>query len=420
MNGHVNGTIAERPSDIQSEMTMKRKRVPVEADAGRNSARRDDSGSNNEDDEEIIISEEHYRNMLSEHFQKYKRARMLEFVSARPTVQANRKRDRAKYKALDADKVDTNGIEGSNMHPAGAVKQYARKSRGKKVEADSGPLLLGPPEPTKVSVMEHMSGPGTSGPGMLDLNVEAPYEVPPPFDQLAPSFEYTPLEISDGTMKGSGNATSIVPMMVADPRAELWQLRAGMRGAYDEGQPGVNVLRMFEEDMERKLRPPEAIERNMLSGFLAEGSNGQGSGGSDGPGGEVLDEPGIEVLEGSQPGATMRHISSDGGLMKHCEVKVIERGEGYEVSKLSTLFLLKLCQLEALACVQACQPILFNLITLSSSFDEVKVIHLLPTSRQYFAQLLQDAKAFEDFQGCWQYHLPCFSPTSFSRILTCA
>ncbi|KAH9298986.1 hypothetical protein KI387_030668, partial [Taxus chinensis] len=81
---HANGTRAERPSDSPPEMTLKRKRYQVEAEAGYNSSARRDADSNDEDDVdyENYISEQHYRNMLGEHVQRYRKARSKEAAAA--------------------------------------------------------------------------------------------------------------------------------------------------------------------------------------------------------------------------------------------------------------------------------------------------------------------------------------------------
>lgn len=84
MLAQINGGQAKRPSDLPSEMALKRKRYHVEPEAGYNSSARKDADSNDEDDDDFEkhISEEYYRTMLGEHAQKFKKANKLKAAAA--------------------------------------------------------------------------------------------------------------------------------------------------------------------------------------------------------------------------------------------------------------------------------------------------------------------------------------------------
>ena len=66
---HVNGGRVERPSDLPSDMGLKRKRYHVEPKVGYKSYAWKDRNNNVEyyDDFENHISEENYHNILEEH-----------------------------------------------------------------------------------------------------------------------------------------------------------------------------------------------------------------------------------------------------------------------------------------------------------------------------------------------------------------
>lgn len=84
MLAQINGGRAERPSDLPSEMALKRKRYHVEPEAGYNSSARKDADNNDEDDDDFEkhISEEYYRTILGEHTQKFKKANKLKAAAA--------------------------------------------------------------------------------------------------------------------------------------------------------------------------------------------------------------------------------------------------------------------------------------------------------------------------------------------------
>ncbi|KAG6552261.1 hypothetical protein Mapa_006111 [Marchantia paleacea] len=337
LNGHANGGDAERPSDIQSEMTMKRKRVQVEADAGCNSARRDDSDSNDEDEDDSIyaISEEVYREMLSEHYQRYKRARLQEAVAARSSVAAVRRTESAKQKALGNYQTDPNGFDGSNHQTSDFVKQYSRKNRMKKTDqygntmkdlysGTTSGISPGGSEMHTGLTIERMTAEGGPLFNLLDIGGGVQFQIPPAYERLASSLhlpDLAELQISERILSGKISSTSLLPRMASDPRAKLWRLRAGMGESWDSLRHPGGMLRMFQEEGQRRfsLQVLDRASMHLSSSYIAEGSTGPSLG--------------LEALDGSQQGdpITLRHISSDGGLMSHCEVKIIERGDGYEV-----------------------------------------------------------------------------------------
>ena len=87
----ANGGTARRPADGQSEMTVKRKRVAVEAEAGSNLQREDADSNDDVDTNGISISEQHYRGMLGDHLKKYRSAQLREALVARFRATAKKK-----------------------------------------------------------------------------------------------------------------------------------------------------------------------------------------------------------------------------------------------------------------------------------------------------------------------------------------
>ena len=189
----INGlaeTEAERPSETQSEMTLKRKRMRIEAYAGSNLASRDDADSNDddeEDDEHYEVPEMHHRERPPESWRQQER---------RP------ERPQFYQKALQATK-----------HVSG-----------------------------------HSSSMVGRGPGsLLDLGDDIKFEIPEYYDELGQSLHlpsFSSLQIEEKVVYGRLKATAFFAIMDADPWARQWRKQA---------ETGVKRGKFSDTDMKRRL-----------------------------------------------------------------------------------------------------------------------------------------------------------------------
>ncbi|XP_024521051.1 DNA helicase INO80 isoform X1 [Selaginella moellendorffii] len=161
---------AEIPLSSQAEMTLKRKRVQVEAEAGSAALCRDDADSN--DDNCVQISEEHYRGLLGEHLQKYRRTCLKEAIAARLTSNA----------------------VGRCLDTAGVVAVAGSS------QADS-------------SVLQDER--------LLDLGEGLKFLVPPFYEQLAQSIELpsmASIQVEESVLSGPVTSKSVAAIIASDRR----------------------------------------------------------------------------------------------------------------------------------------------------------------------------------------------------------
>lgn len=163
---------ARRPADFKSEMTLKRKRVQVEAEAGSNTLQREDADSNDEVDANGVgVSEEQYRGMLGDHLKKYRSVQLREAMASRFRISTKRK----------------SGVHTDNGLP----------------NAQSLNML-----------------------NLLDIGDGFLFEIPPFYDQLAPALGLPgleALEIEERILSGQARFDVVVSTVTSGRLAKLWK-----------------------------------------------------------------------------------------------------------------------------------------------------------------------------------------------------
>eukprot|EP01018_Ginkgo_biloba_P035476 Gb_04007 [translate_table: standard] len=299
MAEHVNGGRAERPSDLPSEMTLKRKRFQVEAEAGCNSYARKDADSNDEDDGDFErhISEEHYRTMLGEHVQKYKKARLKEAAAAARLSTSTVKRN-------------SNGKSRKTTHDSQMVLKDEKSAHGLEalasgsMHADDTVHRLGNYNYLDVAA-EHdpdkFRGPTS---GFLDIVQGVTFKIPPTYDNLAPSLNlptFSDVRIEECFLKGQLDLRSLSAMMASDRRIRHLN-RAGM------GESSATY-----ESLQGRLKALSAC--NSIQKFHL----------------QVFDSASDTLTTPQGSPGIQRLIMSETGTLQLCYVKVLEKGDSYEI-----------------------------------------------------------------------------------------
>lgn len=318
LNESMNGIKAKRPVDVQSEMTLKRKRVQVEAEAGSNALKRDDADSNDEIEMNygINFSEEHYRDMLGEHLKKYRRAQLKEAIAARFHVTAKKKPDTGlsardgsgpnrKLHKLDFGKQELHGA----FHMEGKVFSKNALDLCMSQPPDNGlqPARdFGTTDSQRLGVFD-----------LLDIGDGIVLELPPLYDQLAPLLglpDFAAMEMDERLLNGQLKPGALFAMVASDPLAKRWKARFCRGGNEQSHQSSAlhgttNGHKRFSLQV---FEPMPLQGGTGLDGFV-----------------ETPDSLFLPSQEGSL--VTWRQILSDSGILRQCEVKVLERGDGYEV-----------------------------------------------------------------------------------------
>lgn len=295
----INGGRAERPSDLPSEMALKRKRYHVEPEAGYNSSARKDADSNDEDDDDFEkhISEEYYRTMLGEHAQKFKKANKLKAAAAA-----------AARIGPSTAKRTSNGKSRKLSHGSQMVLKDERTPHGLDVPALAGPHIddavqnLGNYNHLDIAP-EH--GPHTTTSGLLEIAEGVTFEIPPVYDKLAPLLNlpnFTDVRIEESFLKGRLDLRSLSAMMAADKRIRR-QNCAGM------GEPSTKY-----ETLQGRLKALSSSCDSSQKFCL-----------------QVFDSD-LEALPTQQESlGIQRLIMSETGKLQICYVKVLEKGDSYEI-----------------------------------------------------------------------------------------
>eukprot|EP00250_Pteridium_aquilinum_P019700 c24539_g1_i9 orf=448-5037(-) len=239
---------ARRPADFKSEMTLKRKRVQVEAEAGSNTLQREDADSNDEVDANgVIVSEAQYRGMLGDHFRKFRSAQLREAMASRFRVTAKRNGRTVQH--------SENGMANSQ----------------------------------KMGVLN-----------LLDIGDGFLFEIPPLYDQLAPTLGLPgleALEVEERILSGQARFDVIVSSVTSGRLAKLWKASE-------------------QRDNSRKSLNSKKFSLKVLESLPISGAN----------------ESSLLPEQQEMPG-TWRHILAETGVAMQCEVEIINKGEGFELVK---------------------------------------------------------------------------------------
>lgn len=250
--------------------------------------------SNNSDGEEgdgyygTRITEERYRTMLGEHIQKYKRR--FKDSSSSPAPAPPRVGISVPKSSLGNSKTRKLGNEQrGGWHDVDTTSEWLNdltpQKRGDCVEPDYAPKI-------------------SYEPAYLDIGEGITYRIPPSYDKLAPSLHlpsFSDIRVEEFYLKGTLDLGSLAEMMTNDKRFGP-RSRAGMgepRPQYESLQARLKALAASNSAQKFSLKISDAA----LNSSIPEGAAGN----------------------------IQRSILSEGGVLQVYYVKVLEKGDTYEI-----------------------------------------------------------------------------------------
>ncbi|KAK2985800.1 hypothetical protein RJ640_019296, partial [Escallonia rubra] len=276
--GSQGGAVTKRNNPIMSERGKKRRNTY--------SSDEDEEGSYN-----TYISEEQYRAMLGEHIQKYKRR----VKNSSPTPVSTRMVTPV-TKGSSGHKERKLG----NEHRAGLHKMESSSE----FFSDVVPQKLGKYKEADLT-MQVGSDRSVYEPAYLDIGDGITYRIPLTYEKLASSLNLpsmSEIRVEEFYLKGTLDLGSLAAMMAADKRFEL-RTRVGM------GEPKPQF-----ESLQARLKAQAAS--NSVQNFSLNVDD--------------IDISSSCIPEGAA-GGIRRSILSDGGLLQIYYVKVLEKGDTYEI-----------------------------------------------------------------------------------------
>ncbi|GMH28344.1 hypothetical protein Nepgr_030187 [Nepenthes gracilis] len=287
MGCHGNGSMSKREVSL-----AKKKRKPhFEAEAGLTSKKNRTSGDDQDNGYyRAHITEEHYRYMLGEHIQKYKR-RLKDtspsLASGRipMSLQKNNVGMSPKIRKLE------NGYRG--LREAEKASEYPARSSPQKLTNHFGAdyALKGGTNRTM------------NEPVYLDIGEGIAYQIPPTYDKLTAALNlpnFSDIRVEEFYLTGTLDLGSLVAMMAVDRRSEL-RSRVGMgdhKPQYESLQAKLKCLSSSKEAQKFSLK---------------------------------VTESGLNSVPEGAAGRIKRYILTDGGQLQVYYVKVLEKGDTYEI-----------------------------------------------------------------------------------------
>lgn len=290
MVDHSNGNLSGRSYD--SGLTKKRKKQTyVDAEGGPSFSGRRDADSNDGYDEEDYgthISEERYRSMLGEHIQKYRRVRFKETLSRgapSPVGVSGPKRSvGSKGRKLGNEERALQAVDVSPGYVNDSANYY---------EGDHGQEYGGDMVASNVDY------------ALLDVGEGITYRIPPTYDKLATSLKlpsFKDIQVDEYYLKGTLDMGSMAMMMAS-------YSRFGSRNRSGMGEPQPQY-----ESLQARLKALSAC--NSVQKFNLQVCD--------------IGLDSSSIPEGAA-GGIRRNIMSEGGMLQVYYVKVLEKGDTYEI-----------------------------------------------------------------------------------------
>jgi len=251
---------------------------------------RRDAESNDQDDEDYDarISEEHYRSMLGEHVQKHRKVRFNDssagMVSSRMAMPGARRNHNSKVGKLNHEPL---------------VKEEAMFR-----EMDNSPEYFEADFESDYGGGSRYASPLDSS--YLDIGEGITYRIPPSYDKLVTSMKlpsFSDIRIDEFFLKGTLDLRSLAAFVASDRRFEVRN-----RGGLPEPQPQY-------ESLQARLKAFSASNSNQKFTL------------------QVCDI-GLDSIPEGAAGRIQRSIMSESGTLQVYYVKVLEKGDTYEVSSL--------------------------------------------------------------------------------------
>ncbi|OVA12937.1 SNF2-related [Macleaya cordata] len=291
MVDHSNGNLSEFGLTRKSN-----KRRRIEGEAGSNSSSKRDTDSNDEDNGSgsygAHISEEWYRSLLGEHIQKYRSTRLKE--SSGPTSTRTEM------------SVQNSNLDSKGRKLGSAERMLHRMEAPSKYAVDINPL-----KPANYYDADFAPEYGVDrfssslDNAYLDIGEGITYRIPPTYDKLAASLKlpsFSDIRVEDYYLKGTLDLGSLAAMMANDRRFE-----SGGRSGMGDPQPQYKSL----QARLKALSASKSVQKFSL---------------------QVCDT-GLDSssIPEDAAGAIRRSIISEAGNLQIYYVKVLEKGDTYEI-----------------------------------------------------------------------------------------
>ncbi|KAG0597031.1 hypothetical protein M758_UG305700 [Ceratodon purpureus] len=326
INGHAEAE-AERHAESMPEMTLKRKRVPIEACAGSNSAPGRDADSNDDEEEEDQYEDREYyfeerqsgrggsyhelsggsdQEHLGGSYREQSRVILYReqcrggfYYDQSGGLLCRQQSGGATYRELS--ECSDHEPSSDFYHGGGPeILQWQYKSAHKKNAASL--------------TRSREKGPGTQ----LVLEDGVEFQIPQYYDEFASSLHlplFSSLQIEEKVVYGRLKATAFFAIMDADPWTALWRKKYHMGESWGTGFDKESKQSLLEKRRFGLQVIDSSVVINLPLGVYPEEGIGVGSEAGS------LDESPI----------TIRQISTESGQTRRCEVKILDHGDGYEL-----------------------------------------------------------------------------------------
>ncbi|KAK4432107.1 Chromatin-remodeling ATPase INO80 [Sesamum alatum] len=275
--GSQGGAVGEHMNGIMSERGLKKKRRSAY------SSDEEETGSYSP-----YISEERYRAMLGDHIQKYKRR--INYSSQSPA--SARTGTTAMKNSAGLKEQKATGDRG--FHKFESTSDFLNGSNSQKLgsypESDFG--------------LQYAAARPNLEPAFLDIGEGATYRIPLPYEKLSSSLNLpsmSDIRVEEFYLKGTLDLGSLAAMMASDNRFQ------------QRSRAGMGDLKPQYDSLQAKLK---AQANNSAENFCLKISEA------------ALRSNGIP--EGAA-GGIRRSILSEGGILQVYYVKVLEKGDTYEI-----------------------------------------------------------------------------------------
>lgn len=276
--GSQGGAMGKQSNGMMSQREKKR-RTAYSSDE-------EDNGSHSN-----YISEEQYRAMLGEHIQKYKR-RLKNPATSSALHQAGMPNNKG---ALGSKDQKSANEQYRKMHRIESTSDFLMDNQYRNVDSSKGLDFA----------RKYSSDRLVGEPGFLDIGEGISYSIPLPYEKVSASLNLpsmSDIHVEEFYLKGTLDLRSLTEMMASEKRS--W---SGSRAGMGDPKPQYESLQA-----RLKSQPPNKLAQNFClkvsEAALAASSIPEGAAGN-----------------------IRRTILSEGGILQVYYVKVLEKGDTYEI-----------------------------------------------------------------------------------------
>ncbi|KAJ6831477.1 DNA helicase INO80-like [Iris pallida] len=274
-------TSSKGQGDMLGYSNGRRKRTSVDADS--------DEEEEGEEEYGTRFSEEQYRSMLSEHAQKYRRVRLNDPLPGMGGVRM----------PMPAVKHSRHNGSKSGKYRHDSLVPVKEETRTR--DLDRSPEYLEEDFESEYGGSSRL--PSALESSYLDIGEGITYRIPPTYDRLATILNlptYSDIKINEYFLKGTLDLRSLAAFVAGDKRFE-----ARNRGGMAEPQTQY-------ESLQARLKALSATDPNQKFSL-------------------VVSDLGPDTIPEGAAGRIRRSIMSESGTMQVYYVKVLEKGDTYEI-----------------------------------------------------------------------------------------